>query len=74
MRFTANIRRSGSVSGSGTVRSGSLHGIDSTSAEDERSFSRADGVSFYDGSEQPGVARGFVERDDVHCRIRPKSA
>ena len=55
MRFTANIRRSGSVSGSGTVRSGSLHGIDSTSAEDERSFSRADGVSFYDGSEQPGT-------------------
>ena len=55
MRFTANTRRSGSVSGSGTVRSGSLHGIDSTSAEDERSVSRADGVSFYDGSEQPGT-------------------
>ena len=42
MRFTANTRRSGSVSGSGTVRSGSLHGIDSTSAEDERSVSRAE--------------------------------
>ena len=53
MRFTANTRRSGSVSGSGTVRSGSLHGIDSTSAEDERSVSRADGVSFMTAVSSP---------------------
>lgn len=55
MRYIGNKIRSGSVSASGTVRSGSLHGIDSTSAEDERSISRADGVSFYDGSEKPGT-------------------
>lgn len=55
MRFIGNKPRSGSLSGSGTIKSGSLRGIDSTSAQDERTISRADGVSFYDGSARPGT-------------------
>ena len=55
MRFVSNNIMSGSVSSSGTVQTSSIHGIDSTSAEDERSISRADGISYYDGSEQPGT-------------------
>ena len=55
MHYTGNKIRSASLTGSGTVRSGNLRGIDSTVAEDERSLSRADGLSFYDGGEKPGA-------------------
>ncbi|MBQ8605428.1 MAG: hypothetical protein IJ408_01715 [Clostridia bacterium] len=55
MSFIRHNLRSASADGSGIIACDKLLGIDSTLTEDMPSLSRADGVSYYDGTKKPGL-------------------